>query len=173
VSNRDLREVIVAAAAELVAEQGITSVAMAHVAERAQITRATLYKYFPDVRAMLDAWHERHVAANLDAIIAARDGGRSPRDRITRVLETYAELVYRQHSPELLAFAGDSEHTIRAYAKLTKLVRDLIADGPFRDDVPAGELASFCISALAAATRVGSAAAARRLARVAVQAIER
>jgi AcrR family transcriptional regulator len=114
VSNRDLREVIVAAAAELVAEQGITSVAMAHVAERAQITRATLYKYFPDVRAMLDAWHERHVAANLDAIIAARDGGRSPRDRITRVLETYAELVYRQHSPELLAFAGDSEHTIRA-----------------------------------------------------------
>jgi AcrR family transcriptional regulator len=167
------RDEIIAAVADLVAERGITAIAMAHVAERANITRATLYKYFPDVRSILDAWHERHVAANLDALVAARDAGHSPRDRLTRVLETYAVMVHHQHTPELLALVGNSEHTIRAYAKLTKLVRDLIAAGPFRDDVSPGELASFCISALAAANGASSAAAARRLAQLAIRAISR
>jgi hypothetical protein len=37
------------------------------------IGRATLYKYFPDVEAVLVAWHERQVAQHLDQLAKARD----------------------------------------------------------------------------------------------------
>lgn len=174
-SGRDLREVIAAAAVELVSEQGLTAVAMSHVAERAGITRATLYKYFPDVRAMLSAWQERHVAANLVALGAARDSAGSCRERLTRVLETFALMVYHQHTPELVGLLTSSEHAIRGYAEFAKMLRELIAEGAqsglFRRDVPARDLASFCVHALAASTHVGSVAAARRLAHVAVTAV--
>src|SRR4051794_32898559 len=60
-----VRDAIMAAAAELVAERGPASVTMSQVAAEAGIGRATLYKYFPDVTAILVAWHDRHVAGHL------------------------------------------------------------------------------------------------------------
>src|SRR5690348_17355878 len=51
--------------AELAAEHGLLSVTMSQIAERTGIGRATLYKYFPDVQAILHAWHERQIAAHL------------------------------------------------------------------------------------------------------------
>lgn len=47
------REAIYRAAVELVAEHGLAGVAMADVARRAGISRATLYKYFPGVEEIL------------------------------------------------------------------------------------------------------------------------
>lgn len=166
---------ITTSAVALVNEQGLTGVAMSHVAERAGITRATLYKYFPDVRAILDAYQEQQVAENLAALVAARDEGHSPRERLEKMLEAFALMVYRQHTAELVVFLNSSEHAGCGYAQFGKMLRELIGEGArcgsFRRDVPAGELASFCTSALSAATRVGSAAAARRLAQVAVGAV--
>lgn len=173
--GRDLRAVITAAAVELVNEQGLTAVAMSHVAERAGITRATLYKYFPDVRAILEAYQEQQVAQNLAALVAARNEGNCPRDRLASMLEAFALMVHRQHTAELAVFLNSSEHAGRGYAELGKMLREVIGEGArggsFRQDVPAGELASFCTSALTAAASVGSAAAARRLARVALSAV--
>ena len=172
---RDLNEAITAAAVELVSEQGLTGVAMSHVAERAGITRATLYKYFPDVRAILSAWQERRVGENLVALREARDSADSPGERLARMLETFAVMVYHQHTPELVVLLNSTEHASRGYAEFVKMLRDVIAEGArrgmFRDDIPASELASFCSNALAAASSVSSAAAARRFARVAVDAL--
>ncbi len=47
------------ATAALVAERGLRSVTMSQIAAQSGIGRATLYKYFPDVEAILLAWHER------------------------------------------------------------------------------------------------------------------
>lgn len=47
------REAIFRAAVELVSEHGMAGVAMADVARRAGISRATLYKYFPGVEEIL------------------------------------------------------------------------------------------------------------------------
>ena len=38
---------------------------MSQIAEQTGIGRATLYKYFPDVEAILLAWHERQVTGHL------------------------------------------------------------------------------------------------------------
>ena len=174
--RRDLRDAILDAAAALVEERGVTDVAMSHVAERSGITRATLYKYFPDVRTILNAWHERQVAANLAELIAACDAAQTPRDRLAGMLDAYAKMVHEQHSSELVALLHHSEHAIRGYERLEKLLRatisDGVRDGSFRRDVPPAELAMFCISALAAANRVASMAAVRRLARITLAAIE-
>lgn len=51
--------------------------------------------------------------------------------------------------------------------QLTRLIRDLLADavrtGDLRDDIAPGELATYCIHALAAARTLPSKAAVRRL----------
>ena len=57
--RRDVRGAILDTTAELVAEHGLLSVTMSQNAEATGIGRATLYKYFSDVEAILVARHER------------------------------------------------------------------------------------------------------------------
>ena len=74
--RRQVNDAVLDATAQLIAEHGPMSVAMSAIAQRAGIGRATLYKYFPDVEAILVAWHERDFAEHreqLTALIAAED----------------------------------------------------------------------------------------------------
>src|SRR6266849_6773540 len=59
--RREVRDAILDTTAALVADQGLRSVTMSHIAEETGIGRATLYKYFSGVEAILLAWHERQV----------------------------------------------------------------------------------------------------------------
>jgi AcrR family transcriptional regulator len=68
-----VREAALDATAALVAEHGLVALTMSQIAERAGIGRATLYKYFPDVQAVLTAWHERQIATHLERLTAAAD----------------------------------------------------------------------------------------------------
>jgi hypothetical protein len=60
-----VQDAVLDAAAALAAEHGPASVTMSQIAEQAGIGRATLYKYFPDVEAILIAWHQRHITRHL------------------------------------------------------------------------------------------------------------
>jgi AcrR family transcriptional regulator len=53
ISAPGARKAILDTTAALVAEGGLLSVTMSRIAEEAGIGRATLYKYFPDVEAIL------------------------------------------------------------------------------------------------------------------------
>ena len=99
--RRSVRDAILDAAAALVARHGLRSVTMAQIAERTGIGRATLYKYFPDVDAMLLAWHERQVAAHLAELTRLRDTHADPADRLAAVLEAYARIHHdlARHHP--------------------------------------------------------------------------
>lgn len=57
--RRKVREQIVNAALELFAEKGFAVTSMSEVAERASISRATLYNYFPDLEHVIMAWVEQ------------------------------------------------------------------------------------------------------------------
>ena len=70
---RAVRDATIDATAELVARHGLASVTMSKIAAETGIGRATLYKYFPDVQAILVAWHERQVASHLQQLATARD----------------------------------------------------------------------------------------------------
>src|SRR5438132_8623600 len=88
--RREVRDAILHTAAALVAKHGLHSVTMSQIAEETGIGRATLYKYFPDVEAILVAWHERQVAGHLERLGEVRDRAHDAGDRLEAVLEAYA-----------------------------------------------------------------------------------
>lgn len=60
-----LRERIAAAAAELFQAQGYTAVTMEQIAAAAEVSKRTLYKYFPAREAVLAYWLEGELARDL------------------------------------------------------------------------------------------------------------
>ena len=92
--RRAVRDATIDATAALVAEHGLNAVTMTGIAEKTGIGRATLYKYFPDVEAILLAWHERQITAHLAHLVEARDHARTPGERLPAVLRAYAVLAH-------------------------------------------------------------------------------
>lgn len=168
--RRAVRDAALATAATLVAKHGLRSVTMSQIAAEAGIGRATLYKYFPDVESMLAAWHERQVSAHLKQLGELAHRGGSPRERLEAVLGTYALIQHdlrAAHATELADHLHRGPHVTRARRHLLDFIRDLLAEGAkageLRADVPAEELADYCLHALAAAGSLSSKAAVRRL----------
>jgi AcrR family transcriptional regulator len=164
--RREVRDAVLDTTATLVAEQGLRSVTMKQIAEEAGIGRATLYKYFTDVEAILFDWHERQITGHLEYLVEVRDqadaGG-----RLEGVLEAYALIAYEFHGNELSALLHRGQHVARARQQLRGLIRDLLTEaeetGDVRDDVPPDELAAYCLNALSAARTLPSKAAVQRL----------
>lgn len=101
-----MRDAVLDAAGALVAEQGLTGVTMSGLADRSDVGRATLYRYFPDLDTVLRAWHERLIASHLDRLTEVRDRSADPATGLQQVLATYAHLS-RRHT-------GDVDHAPRA-----------------------------------------------------------
>ena len=166
--RRSVRSATLDTTAALVVEHGLLSVTMSQIAERTGIGRATLYKYFPDVEAILVAWHERQISGHLEHLAELRDQAGGAAERLQAVLEAYALIQHEHNGSELAALLHRGTHVVRAQQHLTDLIRDLLTEavetGDVRDDVPPDELASYCLHALTAAGTVRSEAAVRRLA---------
>ena len=165
-----VRDAVLETTAALVAEHGLLSVTMSRIAESAGVGRATLYKYFPDVEAVLLAWHERQIAGHLAHLEKARDHVDDPVRRLEAVLEAFgsiAHATHREHSSEIAAVLHRDPQVARAQHQLHDMIRDLLSDaaaaGAVRDDVAPGELAAFCLHALTAAGSLPSEAAIQRL----------
>jgi AcrR family transcriptional regulator len=148
---------------------------MSQIAKETGIGRATLYKYFPDVEAIMTAWHARQIDAHLALLTDARGRGGSPGQQLAAVLHTYAG-ISRGHGDDRLsgAHGGDlvrhlhrGEHVTRAEGHLRDFLAELItaaaASGEVRSDVASTELASYCLHALTAASTLPSKAAITRL----------
>lgn len=162
--RRAVRDAVLTTTAALAAAHGPLSVTMSQIAEETGIGRATLYKYFPDVESILIAWHERQIAGHLRHLAEVRD---QESGRLEAVLEAYALIRHEHHGTELAAFLHRGEHIVRAEQHLCDFLQDLLAEsakaGSIRDDVAPGELASYCLHALNAASSLPSKAAVHRL----------
>ena len=176
--RQEVRDAILATTVALVNEHGLLSVTMSQVAEQTGIGRATLYKYFPDVEAILLAWHERNTATHLEYLRRLADqAGGSPWAQLVAVLEAYALIRYRHpHDTELAAFVHRPEQLVRPQQGVGELVRTLIAAaakaGEARDDVGPDELAQYCVYALGAAPALRSKAAVHRLVDVVLDGVQ-
>ena len=178
--RREVRDAILDTTAALVAQHGLRSVTMSQIAEDTGIGRATLYKYFPGVEAILSAWHERQIAGHLSYLAEVRDRTGGAGERLEAVLEAYALIsneAHGHHDTELAALLHRDHQLAGAQQQLHQMVRDLVADGAktgeFRDDVAPDELASYCLHALAAARGLPSKAAVRRLISVTLAGLHR
>ncbi len=168
--RRAVRDATLATTATLVSKHGLRSVTMSQIADETGIGRATLYKYFPDVEAILFAWHERQVTGHLEHLAELRDRAGDSGEGLEAVLTAYAFIQHEHHGTELAALLHRGEHIGRAQQHLSDLIRDLLIEGAktgdLRDDVAPGELASYCLHALTAAGSLPSKAAVRRLVKV-------
>jgi AcrR family transcriptional regulator len=193
--RQEVREAIVETAAALVAEHGLPSVTMSQIAEETGIGRATLYKYFPDVEAILVAWHERHVERHLAYLAQVRDSASNePGVRLAAVLEAYALMsfdrshghqdsehaahVHREahggrphvHAADVSALVHRQDHVAGPQRRLNAFMRALLTDGArsgdVRKDVAPEELTRYCLGALEAARDLPSRPAVRRLVEV-------
>jgi AcrR family transcriptional regulator len=83
------REAILAAASEAAAENGITSVQIVPIAERAGIAAGTVYRYFPSktdlVAALIEALSQRELAA----MHAAADAAPGPLSALAACIATF------------------------------------------------------------------------------------
>jgi AcrR family transcriptional regulator len=165
--RRTVHAAILDAAASLATRHGLASITMSQIAAGAGIGRATLYKYFPDVDAILVAWHERQVNQHLRQLTEARDSSASPGRQLATVLHAFALISHQHHGNDLAPALHQREHVHRAHRHLQDFVTDLIgraaAAGEVRDDISAGELATYCLHALGAASDLPSKAAVSRL----------
>ncbi|MBN9209779.1 MAG: TetR/AcrR family transcriptional regulator [Microbacterium ginsengisoli] len=156
--RRDVRTSIVHAAWSLVHEKGPLAITMADVAERAGVARATLYKNFPSVEAILTAAHAERVAAHLVRLEAALDAAPDAASALEDLINQYAEIAFqraRKGGPDLHGLLHKGGEHEAQEARLIELFARVIAaaqtDGIVRDEVAAADLAAYCVASIAAA----------------------
>jgi AcrR family transcriptional regulator len=171
--RHDVREAILEATWRLAHEHGPLSITMSGIAETVGIGRATLYKYFPNVEAILVAHHANHVDRHLMHLTELSDRPGDVLERLESVATEYALICFlrRQHgTPELSALVHQDETVMAAERRIHLLFRGLLKeaadDEAIRTDASPDELATFCRHALEAAGGSSSKAAVRRLVRV-------
>jgi AcrR family transcriptional regulator len=173
--RREVADAILDTAWKLLDHLGLRELTMSRVAEDTGIGRATLYKYFPDVDAIVVALHQRHVDGQLARLTALAEGEGDAVVRLRSVLEAYALLRQEHQGTAVEAWLHGSEAVVRGHDRLVELLARLLAEGAearhVRDDVPPRELAHYCVAALAAAGRLPTKAAARRLVQVIVDGV--
>src|SRR5829696_7687778 len=126
-----VRDAILDTTWALVNEHGLTSVKMSQMAEKTGIGRATLYKYFPDVEAILLAWHERQITKHLEYLTEVRDQAGDAGEQLEAVLEAYALISHESHGyhdTELAAFLYRDEQVTRAQQHVRGMIRYLLTE---------------------------------------------
>ncbi|MFP5252302.1 MAG: TetR/AcrR family transcriptional regulator [Actinomycetes bacterium] len=176
--RRQVRDVIMEAAATLATERGPLNVTMSDVAQQAGIGRPTLYRYFSSIEEILQAWHDQQIARHLDLLAGIADRAEPAAARLEAVLDTYAEIQRQRtdhdaqpHGDELGALLHHDDTDLAPAEKqlhdlLQNVIEHAVQEGHVRSDVAPTELASYCLHALNAASTAASKAGADRLVRL-------
>lgn len=166
--RQEVLEAILRATSTLVERQGLRSLTMSKIAEDAGVSRATLYRYFSDVEAILVVWHDAQITAHLEELTAVRDRA-EPGERLAAVLGR-TQCCRAGHT--------DTTTPISRPCCIVTTVSSTLATGcgawsasssattptgSVRRDVPPNELAAYCLHAVRAAAELTSEAAVRRL----------
>lgn len=143
-----VREAIMDAAVDLAAERGRQDVTMSAVAERAELGRATVYNYFPDVDHILGAYVVsafEHHAALLDRRLAeVADPLEGLRTALGLTIAYFASDEHaRGSSVGLENFAPEVQRQVHAVtqdlqARFARLIGDAKEAGLVRDDLDVG-----------------------------------
>jgi AcrR family transcriptional regulator len=167
-----VRDAILDATVALAAHHGLLSVNMSQVAAKAGISRATLYKYFPDVESILLAQHDRQVAGELEQLHAIRDAGGDPGHQLVQVLRIHATTVQRHHGSAIAPAAHRTGAHQHQEEFLQDILRQAADSGAIRSDIPPVELTRFCLHALSAAAQAASSAAVERLVQLTIDSLK-
>jgi AcrR family transcriptional regulator len=157
------RDQILAAALDLLGEKGMAALTMSAVAERAGMSRATLYHYFSDVDAVLAAWVGREIERSVAAMVTGAQGISDPIDRLGYLVEiqarTFASQRHRLSAEHFESEAGSPavRREVEArMAPLRRLLADTVVEAQARGRIDPGvapELAADLVLGLLGAVR--------------------
>lgn len=160
------------------ATTGTLSITMSQIANEAGIGRATLYKYFPDVEAILRAKHEQHVLDHLRRLNEVSQGAERAKGRLNDVSLMYAQMCRHraQHGNVELSVLLHRPQDISAPEReiltlFKRLLVEAAASGDVRNDPPPSELAVYLVHALGAASDLPNDRAVGRLVGLALAAL--
>lgn len=125
------REHVLDAALELLREHGMPGLTMSALAERAGMSRPTLYHYFPDVDAVLAAWVGQEMERSVTALVADAVAIDDPIARLAHLVETQARtFASQQHrlSAEHFESEAGSPAVRREVTARMEPLRQLLAD---------------------------------------------
>jgi AcrR family transcriptional regulator len=124
------RERIVLAAVDLFTEQGYDETTVAQIAERAEVTRSTFFRYFPDKRDVLAAGQET-LSGLLTEGIAGAPSDASPLEAVAAGLVSVSSAMgptNRELAPRLEAvIAANAELQERNALKIVGLTAAMVA----------------------------------------------
>lgn len=104
------RERLVLAALDLFAKQGYDNTAVAEIAERAGLTKATFFRHFPDKREVLFAGQQAHSRLLADGAAAAPESA-TPFEMVAAALDALTASFtaeQREFGPRLLMVTADN-----------------------------------------------------------------
>lgn len=135
------RERVVAAAHSLIAEGGYGAAGVAAVAGRAGVATGSVYRHFPSKGALFAEVFRRASEREVQAFTeAARDDGRSVRERIAAALETFARRALRARRLAFALIAEPVDPAVEAERLVfRRAYRDVLA-GLIREGIEQGEL---------------------------------
>ena len=156
--KQQVRTRIAAAARELAMERGLAATTMGAIAERAKVSRATVYNYFSDAEEALLWAVEEEVDRFSTALERDLVGG--PVDRLRAYVDAqvrYFNEADRRAAALHFKVAGLSpviqarmrEHTARLEDLLTRILADGRDAGDFRLDIDPGRCAELIVYLLA------------------------
>lgn len=145
-------EAIFAAAGAIISSEGFGALSMARIAQDAGIGRATLYKYFSDIDAVLKAWHEQAIAVHLELVEGVASSHDDPLDALTHVLIAYGNIRRGHGDHPGVAMLHGLAHVTHAHdhlrARLRSLIQNCVKSGKVRGDIPTDELAGFALAGM-------------------------
>ena len=148
-NREEVRQAILAAARDVMREQGVAALSLREVARRVQMQAPSLYAYFPGKMALYDALFLMAVrlrAEYRDRADAVREGFW---DRLEGRFESYFQfaqenpelyqLAYERPVPGFVPSAESLEEAFRAPAGLDQMLDDAVASSEVVLDVPVAQ----------------------------------
>ncbi len=133
---------ILTAAADVLAERGFHGMSLDEIADRLDLTKATLYHYFPSKEALVSACLEV-LATRINERLAevAADSAGTAAERLSRLIATQLVIIVRDHPQMARMFLQpmDWPETYRQRSKALRRQHDMIFRSVVRGGIASGE----------------------------------
>ncbi len=123
-ATRDLRQRILDAAAQVLSEGGPRPRLITTIAERAQVSRPTLYRHFPDRNDLYDSLMRAELEKVIDEVVARARVTSSPRDDYIDVVADLVEIA-REHPALQAVLARHPEIVASHLPRVLPIVIDI------------------------------------------------
>lgn len=161
--RQQTRDLVLDTALKLFSEHGYLGVRVEDIAKESGVSRATFYKHFAEREQVLAELFQRLLGSEDEGAVAEPTTTGSVEQQLTGVVETAVQRMLEQEQLAKFVYSLPVRHsallpqgasaTPPVFERVTHLIEQGVAQGEFRDNVPAALLARHILGALETAMR--------------------